>query len=105
MDYSRMARKLREKIARFSGELSKGLPKTAVRFVQEMVYGIQASRSVVLTKIGRTLEEPISIKKVEERLSRQLLRKGLGTRIRRSFLQWERHWWEKTPYSFWIRAT
>lgn len=24
MDYSRMARKLREKIARFSGELSKG---------------------------------------------------------------------------------
>lgn len=65
MDYSRMARKLREKIARFSGELSKGLPKTAIRFVQEMVYGIQASQSVVLTKIGRTLEEPISIKKGE----------------------------------------
>jgi hypothetical protein len=54
------------KIARFSGELSKGLPKTAARSVQEMVYGIQASQSVVSTTIGRPLEEPISIKKVEE---------------------------------------
>lgn len=87
MDYSRMARKLREKIGGFSGELSKGLPKTAARFVQEMVYGIQASQSVVLTKIGRTLEEPISIKKVEERLSRQLLRRGMGQRLQENLLE------------------
>lgn len=87
MDYSRMARKLRDKIAAFSGELSRGLPKTAERFVQEMVYGIQASQSVVLTKIGRTLEESISIKKVEERLSRQLLRRGMGQRVQRNLLE------------------
>jgi hypothetical protein len=86
MDYNRMARKLREKIGRFSGELSEGLSKTAGRFVSEMVYGIQASQSVVLTKIARTLEEPISIKKLEERLSRQLLRKGLGHKIQRNLL-------------------
>jgi len=59
MDYSRMARKLRGRIAAFSGELSRGLPKVAERFVREMVYGIQASQSVVLTKIGRTLEDGI----------------------------------------------
>ncbi len=81
MNYSRIARKLRDKIARFSGELSLGLPKVAERFIREMVYGIQASQSVVLTKIARTLEEPISIKKLEERLSRQLLRRGLGQKI------------------------
>jgi hypothetical protein len=86
MDYNRMARKLREKIARFSGELSEGLCKTAGRFVSEMVYGIQASQSVVLTKIARTLEEQISIKKLEERLSRQLLRNGLGHKIQRNLL-------------------
>jgi hypothetical protein len=57
MDYSRIARKLRDKIARFSGELSRGLSKVSKRFVREMVYGIQASQSVVLTKIARTLEE------------------------------------------------
>jgi len=86
MDYSRMARKLREKIAGFSGELSRGMPKVAERFVREMVYGIQASQSVVLTKIGRMLEEPVSIKKVEERLSRQLLRRGLGQRVQENLL-------------------
>ncbi len=86
MDYSRIARKLRERIAGFSGELSKGLPKTSVRFIREMIYGIQASQSVVLTKIGRTLEEQVSIKKVEERLSRQLFRMGLGQRLQENLL-------------------
>jgi len=86
MDYSRMARKLRDKIAVFSGELSWGLPKVTERFVREMVYGIQASQSVVLTKIGRMLEESISIKKVEERLSRQLLRRGMGEKVQQNLL-------------------
>ena len=86
MDYSRIARKLREKVAGFSGELSKGLPKVAERFVREMVYGIQASQSVVLTKIGRMLEEPISLKKVQGRLSRQLLRRGMGEKVQRNLL-------------------
>ena len=40
----------------------------------------------MLTEIGRTLEDPISIKKLEERLSRQLLRKGLGQRIQKNLL-------------------
>lgn len=87
MDYSRIARKLRGKIAGFSGELSKGLPKAGERFVMEMIYGIQASQSVVLTKIGRTLEETISIKKVEGRLSWQLLREGLGEKIQDNLLR------------------
>lgn len=86
MDYSRVARKLREKIAKFSGEVSGGLPKVAKRFVNEMVYGIQASQSVVLTKIARTLEESVSIKKAQERLSRQLGREGLGDMIQRNIL-------------------
>jgi hypothetical protein len=52
-----------------------------------MLYGIQASKSVVLTKIGRTLEERISIKKVQERLSRQLGRKGLGEIVQQNILK------------------
>jgi len=50
MDYSRIARKLRERIAGFSGELSRGLPKVARRFTGEMLYGIQAGQSVVLDR-------------------------------------------------------
>lgn len=86
MNYSRTARKLRARIGRFSGELSRGLPLVSCRFVGEMIYGIQASQSVVLTRIGRTLEEPVSIKKVEERLSRQLCRKGLGAQVQSNML-------------------
>lgn len=87
MDYSKMARKLRNKIACFSGELSLELPKVAGRFIAEMVYGIQASQSVVLTKVARLLEEPITVKKVEERLSRQLLRPGLGAKVQDNLLR------------------
>ncbi|MBE0448308.1 MAG: hypothetical protein IBX64_09475 [Actinobacteria bacterium] len=79
MDYSKIARKLRARIGKFSGELSHGLPLVAGRFVSEMIYGIQASQSVVLTKIGRT--QTVSIKKVEERLSHQLGCEGLGSTI------------------------
>ena len=67
-----VATRLRAKIAYFSGELSAGLGKVAQRFVSEMLYGIQASQSVVLTKIARVLEENISLKKTHERLSRNL---------------------------------
>ncbi len=52
MEYSKVAARLREQIGKFSGELSKGLPKVSKRLVSELVYGIQASQSVVLAKVG-----------------------------------------------------
>jgi hypothetical protein len=81
MHYAKTALKLREQILRFSGELSAGLPKTARRFIAEMLYGIQARQSVRLTEIGRALQEPISLKKTEYRLCRQLRRQGLWERL------------------------
>lgn len=87
MNDSRTAKKLRAQMARFSGVISSGLPKVAQRFVHEMVYGIQAGQTVVLAEIGRCLEEPISIKKVEERLSRQLCRRGLGRKVQQNVLR------------------
>ena len=87
MEYTRVAARLRVQIARFSGELSAGLPKVARRLVSEMVYGIQASQSVVLTKIARALEEDVRVKKTEERLSRQLGRGSLGAVVQRNLLK------------------
>jgi hypothetical protein len=77
MHYARTAQKLREQIIKFSGVLSLGLPKTARRFVLEMIYGIQARQSVRLTEIGRALEEKIALRKTEYRLCRQLEREEL----------------------------
>ena len=63
MNYAKIAFKLREKILKFSGELSLGVPKVARRFIGEVLYGIQARQSVRLTEIGHSPEEEIPLKK------------------------------------------
>jgi len=77
MHGTKIARKLRNRMGRFSGELSKGLCLAGQRFVSEMVYGIQASESVLLTEVGRALNEPIPLRKTQWRLCRNLQRPEL----------------------------
>jgi len=86
MQTNKVARNLRTRIGKFSGDLSKGLCVVAQRFVSEMVYGIQASQSVMLTEIARTLEEQTSIHKVEDRLSRNLRRPDLEETVQTNLL-------------------
>jgi len=87
MYFAKTAQKLREQMVRFSGELSAGLPKVRRRFVAEMIFGIQARGSVRLTEVGRALAEKISLKKTEERLSRQLGRTSLDREIQRRLIE------------------
>ena len=87
MNDSRTANKLRAQMVTFSGVISRGLRKVSRRFVQEMVYGIQAGQTVVLSEIGRTLEEATPLKETEERLSRQLMRRGLGRTVQHNVLR------------------
>ena len=86
MNFSHLANKLRSKITKFSGILSKDLDKTAGRFVKEAVYGIMASQSVMLTDIGRQLESTVSLKKIEERFSRQLIKPRIWDRLHERIL-------------------
>ena len=88
MDFSKLARRLRAKVVRFSGELCHRLGQTAHRFVVEAVYGILSSQSVMLTEIGRTLQGDVSLKKIEERFCRQLAKKGLWEKLHRSLLSY-----------------
>ena len=87
MHATKIARRLRDQIAKFSGDVSFGLSVPMQRFVSDMVYGLQAAQSVVLTKVGRTLEEPISLKKIEERLSRNLMHPRLEGVVQRNVLK------------------
>jgi hypothetical protein len=86
MNYSKLASKLRAKIGKFSGYVSENLDKTAKRFVNEAIYGIVYSQSVMLTEIGRSLETHIRLKKIEERFCRQLKKEGLWENIHRRVL-------------------
>lgn len=84
MHYAKTAKKVREQIIKFSGELSAGWPKVARRFLAEALYGIQARQSVRLTEIARSLGEKIPLKKTHFRLCRQLGREDLGRRVLQS---------------------
>jgi hypothetical protein len=77
MNFSRVAHDLRDRLHDFSGRITGSLSKPKQRFVEEMLYGISASRDVKLSNIGRSLEEETSLKKTEERLSRHLKLEGL----------------------------
>ena len=79
--------RLREQIHRFSWELCTGLGKVASRFVEEMIFGISASGSVVLTRIARSLEEAISLHDTHKRLSRNLGKGAMGGRIGKKVLE------------------
>lgn len=86
MNTTKTAGKLRKRIGRFSGDLSKGLCKRAQAFVAQMLYGIQASESVLLTEIGRTLHENIPLRKTQWRLSRNLQRAELEKTVQENLL-------------------
>lgn len=78
MYVSQIGSKLRVQIHGFSGKLSPRLSKPLGRFVEQMLYGILVSKDVKLSQIGRALEESISIKKTEDRLSTNLNSDGLA---------------------------
>lgn len=73
------------------GILTQGLDKTASRFINEAIYGIIASQSVLLTEIGRQLESHVALKKIEERFSRQLIKPQLWTDIHKHILALANH--------------
>jgi hypothetical protein len=80
-NYSHIAHTLREQIHHFSERFASRFNRPKVRFLEEMFYGIQASKDSKLSNIGRALEEKIPLKKTEERLSHHLEQKGMGQRI------------------------
>ena len=73
MRSAKVAAQIRAQIRQLSGEISVGLPETAARLIREVIYGVQSRASVRLSEIARSLEEGIGLKKVVERLSRQLM--------------------------------
>ena len=77
MHYSGLALKLRGQIHDFSGKLIPHFSKPTRRFIEQMLYGIQAKGDVKLSEIARSLNEKIALIKTETRLSRNLKEDGL----------------------------
>lgn len=79
-----LSHKIRAQITLFSGKLSSGLTKPRRRFVDEMIYGLTASQSLMLSEISRSLNESIPLLKTENRLCRNLGKKDLCFHMQRA---------------------
>ena len=64
---------VKREIFTFCRQLGKGMPVPQQRFISDMVYGITASASCILSKIADTLHEPIRKINIIDRLSRNLM--------------------------------
>lgn len=71
-NYTKIINQMKEKITKFSKEISKDLSLPNCKFVLDMTYGLISSSSSFLTEIARSLKEKTSLKKVVERLSNRL---------------------------------
>ena len=64
---------MKREIYHFCSKLGKDAPMAQKRFISDMVYGITASGSCILSKIADVLEEPIHKANTIDRLSRHLM--------------------------------
>jgi Transposase DDE domain len=81
MNNREIAVKLQGQIHHFLGIFYPRFSRPQMKFIEQMIFGIQAEREVKLSRIARSLGEEILLKKTEERLSRHLGVKGLGQKI------------------------
>ena len=72
MQDSKLRSRLKAQLTKFCLELCGGLSRPQEKFVQQMLFGIQASQDVKLSNIARSLKEAIPLIKTEDRLSRNL---------------------------------
>ena len=71
-NYTTLNSNLKRGILRFSEKSSKKFTRPVMKFICDMIYGILASKSCLLSEIGRNLNEKISLRKTVTRLSRNL---------------------------------
>jgi hypothetical protein len=72
--------------------------KPVYKFVRQLVFGILKARHVHLSMIARSLNEPITLKKTWERLSRQLGRPGLAAETTAAHLRENRRAFRSAAY-------
>ena len=79
--------RVQHQIIRFGKRISRGLKKSRRKFVNQMIFGIQASRDIKLSNVCRGLNEEIKLIKTEQRLSRQISREDLTEHINKAIIK------------------
>jgi Transposase DDE domain len=64
--------KISHKLAQFATEIGHGCSRPLYKFIRDMLTGMVAKKSILLSDIGRALNEPTDLLYTEKRLSRNL---------------------------------
>ena len=78
---------LKRGILKFSEKISKNLSRPQFKFVSQMIYGILSSQSCMLSDIARKLDEKTAVKKIIDRLSRNLKEFDKGNELFANYLK------------------
>ena len=87
MNYSKTAHRLKGEIVSFANGICDGLSKPERKAVVELIFGILAGGSCLVTQISRRLDDPAKFKKVLDRLTRHLSKKDFGNQLQINYLQ------------------
>ena len=80
-NYNSLGNNFKRGIVSFCCKLSNGFSRPIQKFIADMAYGLIASKSCFLTEIARNLNEDISLDKVVDRLSRNLMNFDDGEKL------------------------
>src|SRR5690348_1507014 len=64
--------KISHKLAQFAGHLGRGSSRPIYKFIRDMLVGIVAKKSIMLSDVGRALNEKTDLLYTEKRLSRNV---------------------------------
>jgi len=80
--------KISHKLAQFAAEMGRGCSRPLYKFIRDMLTGMVAKKSIMLSDIGRALNEPTDLLYTEKRLSRNLCHGDMGdSEIRERYLE------------------
>ena len=83
---SKVSLNAREQLDKFLGIFYPRFSIPKMKFLRQMLYGIQATKSVILNRIAAEIDEETTQKKIEDRLSHHLAHEVLWTRIHEAVL-------------------
>lgn len=73
--------RIREQMDGFMGIVSPHFFRPMGKFLRQMVFRMQSAKDIKLSCIGRSLDEPIPLRKTETRLARNLAAEGMDGRL------------------------
>jgi hypothetical protein len=86
INYNTLTHNLKRGILKFSEKISNDFTRPEFKFISQMLYGTLSSQSCMLSNIARKLDEKTSVKKIIDRLSRNLFEFGKAEELAKNYL-------------------